>query len=261
MNAQLLQLVSPAPQARATQLACLAAASCLHLLLAAAMHDAHPTQDPLPLPPTEIDLSPPPVQPEPKPEPEPEPEPEPPPPAAAPRPVAQARAPRQPAPPSRAGALLTAPETAPVPSAEPVRFVSDPSGRSFGTGSVARGGSADRGLAGAVPSPAPPQPTAAAGLRITPADQLSRQPALLGDGCRGYFPERARQDQGSVTLLATLRADGKVARLQLEAESPTGEGFGDAAKACLTRGQFTPALDDAGHPTAARTRVVVRFAR
>mgnify|MGYP003471363412 CR=1 FL=1 len=258
MNAQLAQLSAPAPRARATWLTCVAAASCGHLLLALWMHDARSQPAAaLPLPPTEIELSTPPPAPAPPPV-----TPDPPPPAAAPHPVPRARVPRQAPPPApaRAGALLTAPETAPEPAAEPVRFVSDPNGRSFGTGSVARGGSAEHADAGAR-LPAPKPLPAASGLRITPADKLHRQPALLGDGCRGYFPEHAHLDQGDVTLLVTVLPNGKVARVELEAETPAGEGFGGAARACLTRGEFVPALDERGEPTAARTRVVVRFAR
>ena len=260
MNAQLDGLIAPAQHTRSIWLACVAAASCVHLLLALWMHVAR-TQAPvaLPLPATEIELS------APAPVPTSAPAalaPDPPPPSAAPRPVSRLRAPRPaPAPaPARAGALLTAPETAPEPASEPVRFVSDPNGHGFGTGSVARGGTAQHGAPGAV-SPTPQPLTAASALRITPADKLQRKPTLLGDGCRGYFPARAASDHGNVSLVATLFPNGKVARLELEAETPAGEGFGSAARACLTAGEFEPALDEHGAPTAARTRVVVRFAR
>jgi hypothetical protein len=181
---------------------------------------------------------------------------------AKPPPRAHTRAPAEPRPqPARAGALLTAPEEPEkeVPAADAVRFVSDPNGRGFGFGVVARGGTAEHGEARAVAAAPPALPTHEA---ITPADRLRRQPALLGrDGCRGFFPERAQRHHGSVTVIATVRASGAIARLEIEAEDPVGEGFAYAARACLSRQRFEPALDERGLPAAARTRIVLRFSR
>lgn len=163
---------------------------------------------------------------------------------------------------ARAGALLAQPEDAPAnPSAdEPVRFVTDPHGRGYGAGMVARGGTAEHAAQAVPPSeiPAPSRPMA----RLVFAARLSRQPGLGAvDPCRGFFPPNAHSSRGEVSVLATIRDQGTVARIDIESESPTKQGFGAAARACLTKQRFTPALDDAGTPTAARTRIRIRFSR
>jgi protein TonB len=193
---------------------------------------------------------PPPVTPEPPPEPEK--------PARAER--AKAAAPPSPA---RAGALLTTPEEpTPSPTAdEPVRFVTDPNGRGYGSGMVARGGTADHeDHAVPVPLAASTAPAAKPGLVF--AERLSRQPSLGAyDPCRGFFPQGAQTNRGEVSVIATVRDQGSVVRTEIESEAPLGQGFGAAARACLTKQRFEPALDDAGKPTAARTRVRITFAR
>lgn len=254
MSARLLQLLEPAPNARMIRNACVAAAGCVHVVLAGFLAD--PVAPELAIPATEVELEPikeaPPAQPPPEPPRAAQPEPPPP---------ARTHARRAPAPPSpaRAGALLTARDDTPdPPSEEPVRFVSDPNGRGYGTGIVARGGTAEHGESGSV---AWPQPPAASGPRITAADQLQRQPTLIGADCRGYFPDQARQDQGLVSIVATVLANGAIAKLDIESESPSGEGFASAARACLAKRRFTPALDRQGAATAARTRINLRFTR
>lgn len=202
--------------------------------------------------------------------PEPPPPPAPPQPAPAEPPPAQpVRAPArsnpaaEPAQPARAGALLTQPETpAPQPATdEPVRFVTDPGGRGYGSGLVARDGTAERadGLPAAEPE-APASAAKRAGLVF--AAKLSRQPVLAtADPCRGYFPKSARSDRGEVSAIATVRDHGAVARTEIEREAPLGQGFGAAARACLAQQRFEPALDDAGKRTAARIRVRIAFTR
>jgi protein TonB len=186
------------------------------------------------------------------------PEPEPPKPARAP----DRAKPAAPPSPARAGALLTQPETpSSEPTAEePVRFVTDPNGHGYGSGMVARGGTADHAEQ-VVPVPPVPAPSAAKpGLVF--ADKLSRQPSLgAHDPCRGYFPQAAQSDRGAVSVIATVRDQGTVARLEIENESPAGQGFGAAARACLNKQRFEPALDDAGKRTAARTRIRINFSR
>jgi len=257
VNARLLQILAPMPNARGIWSVCLAAAGCLHLVLATLFGDAPPPK--LSIPVTEVELEPPPAPPPPPPPP-PASEPEPPPAAAAPPPAKQrAKRALDPPAPARAGALLTAQETPDVKDDEPVRFVSDPNGRGYGTGIVARGGTAEHGE-GTTLRPEPP-PRAASGFRITPADQLRRQPLLLGDGCRGFFPNHARPDQGLVSVIATVQSSGALAKLDVESESPSGEGFAQAARACLAKRKFVPALDEHGEPTGARTRINLRFTR
>jgi outer membrane biosynthesis protein TonB len=255
VNARLFALLAPSPSARSIWSGCLVAASCAHLVLASLL--AEPSPPELPIPVTEVELEPPKELP-----PAPPASPKPPPSAAETPPPAKARTRRAPDPPApaRAGALLTAIETPEAKEDEPVRFVSDPNGRGYGTGIVARGGTAERGESSSVLRPEAP-PRAATGFRITPADQLRRQPVLLGDSCRGYFPDHAQQDQGLVSIIATVQSSGAIARLEIESETPDGEGFASAARACLARRRFVPALDERGEPTGARTRINLRFTR
>lgn len=202
---------------------------------------------------------------------DPEPPPPPPPAPVTPEPAPESEKPvraeraKAAAPPSpaRAGALLTAPEDpTPTPAAdEPVRFVTDPNGRGYGSGMVARGGTADH-AEHAVPVPPAPSPDPAAKPGLVFAEKLSRQPSLGGsDPCRGYFPQGATTNRGEVSVIATVRDQGSVVRTEIEHESPPGQGFGPAARACLAKQRFEPALDDDGKPTAARTRVRITFAR
>jgi TonB-like protein len=158
-----------------------------------------------------------------------------------------------------AAKLLTADETATADrNDEPVRFVSDPNGRTYGFGLVAHAGTAP-----ATPSATQPVRRAAAvDDGITPADQLERAPSLLApDGCRGYFPKRASADRAEVALVAVVAADGAVARLEIVAETPRDQGFADAARTCLREQRFAPALDQHGRAVRARTRIKLRFSR
>ena len=200
-------------------------------------------------------------------DPEPPPAPPPPPAPVTPEPERPARAERAktsatPAP-ARAGALLTTPEEpTPTPAAdEPVRFVTDPNGRGYGSGMVARGGTADH-AEHAAPVPPSPSPAPAAKPGLVFAERLSRQPSLgAHDPCRGFFPQGAQTNRGEVSVIVTVRDQGAVVRTEIESETPLGQGFGSAARACLAKQRFEPALDDAGNPTAARTRVRITFAR
>jgi hypothetical protein len=195
------------------------------------------------------------------------PPPAPPPPVAPPPPAVQPseppppRARAYPPAPARAGALLTAPEPETAPAAEePVRFATDPNGVGFGYGLVARGGTAEHGLeaaANAAPAPPPAQPRE----RIVPSDELAHPPTLVDADCRGYFPARALEDLGLVSLVALVAPSGAVARLEVERETPEGQGFAAAARACLQRQRFSPAIDRSGRAALARTRISIRFAR
>jgi len=259
VNARLFALterVAPSAGGRAW-CAHLAAASGVHLALALSFARGAP----LPVerwPVTEVVLEAPPAPPPPPPELEPEREPEPPPPAAAAPPRRTRERAPDPAPVARAGALRTATETPDRPDEAPVRFVTDPNGRGYGTGIVARGGLAEHGTGNTVTSRVAP---VAMSEHITPADELRKQPLLLGDGCRGFFPDQARPDRGQVSVIATVSANGHISRLEVESETPAGEGFGRAARACLAKRRFAPALDERGSPTGARTRVNLRFTR
>lgn len=231
------------------------------------------------LPPIEIEIEPasprpePQPQPQPRPEPRPEPQPEPvplPPPASAP-----VAAPAPAAPPAaKAGALLTANDDAPKPGDdEPVRFVTDPNGGSYGSGVVARGGTADVGAAGAKPdgepkangsasAAAPSAKPIAAPEALVSAKDWSRAPRLGDpDACKGFFPASADDDVGEATVQVVVKPSGEVASVTLVSESPRGQGFGSATRSCLAARRFEPALDKAGRPAAAVTAVRVRYSR
>lgn len=240
--------------------AALVAHAGLAFVLARNAHAAPPA----PPPPIEVDLAEPPPPAPPK-------EAEPPKPiehepeaavaAAVQKPVARAA----PAP-AKAGAILAAKDDAPTTKGEePVSFVTDPDGGEYGSGVVAKGGTAAVGLPGATlpsttasaaPAP-PPKPVVEA-----PVANLSRKPSLdVPDACRGWFPSSAEDDHALVTLRVIVRANGSVQSANVVAENPMGQGFGAAARTCLLARTFTPGLDEAGKPAMAQTTVNVRFSR
>lgn len=233
-----------------------------HVLAAGlALGETQPVAAPA-LSPVEIELAPPPPPPTPVATPAKEEE------RAAERPqqVKAAAAPPQPA---QAGALLTA-KADPLPSPaaeEPVDFTNDPTALRFGSGVVAIGGRAKVGLASAQPSTAP------AGLGttplgkvggdgLTPASDLSRKPGLgESDPCRGYFPSGAADDVASAAVMVTIGKNGAVSNVRLLSESPPKQGFGAAARTCMTSKRFSPGLDRDGKATATAIRVNIRFRR
>lgn len=168
---------------------------------------------------------------------------------------------------ARAGALITAKESAPsAKKDELVDFVTDPAGTSYGSGVVARGGTADRGERGATAAGAGSAPVrTVAGSPsdvLVPAANLSRRAALNErDACAGFYPSEADADSGAVTLTVVVRADGGVSSASVVSESPAGQGFGKAARACIQRKRFEPSLDQSGTAVAAATTIKLRFVR
>lgn len=204
---------------------------------------------------------------------EPPPLPPPPPPAPAPEPEKVAKATRAPAErapePAQAGRLLTAkPEAPPEQSNEPVDFVSDPNGTTYGGGVVAIGGKATFGKTGARAGVANHGDTVEAGPKrpagdgLVAASDLSRAPRLNeSDPCRGFFPRNASNDTAQASVLVTIGKNGGVSSARVVAENPGGQGFGQAARACMMTKRFVPALDRSGDPAATALRVNVRFSR
>lgn len=175
-----------------------------------------------------------------------------------------------PPPAARAGALhAAAPEAAPAQQTEEaVDFTTDPNGKSYGGGVVAVGGTAALGAAGARLSsavgsaPLAPPTARPAGDGLTPASDLSRKPRLPGsDPCRGFFPGAAQDDVGDVAVMVTIGKSGRVSHTQLLSENPRGQGFGAAARTCLSSQSFVPALDRDGNAAATAIRVNLRFSR
>jgi TonB family protein len=168
---------------------------------------------------------------------------------------------------ARAGALLTAKETAPsAKQDELVDFVTDPAGTSYGSGVVARGGTAEHAERGATASGRGVIPargaTRVGAAPAVAASQLSRRATLATQSpCAGFYPSEARADQGAVTLTLVVRADGGVSSALVVSESPVGEGFGKAARACLELQRFDPALDRSGVAVTAPTTLRLRFTR
>jgi protein TonB len=185
-------------------------------------------------------------------------------------PVARAPHPASAPPPAaRPGALHTAkddPAEPPKPD-EPLDFTHDQSVQGFGGGVVAVGGNARFGAPGAGLAPAANVPvrtgvaTPAADPVLDAAD-LGRKPSLAeADPCRGYFPAEASVDEGEASVLVVLAKSGSVSKATLLSESPRVQGFGAAARTCLSKKRFTPALDHEGRPAATAIRVNVRFTR
>ncbi len=170
--------------------------------------------------------------------------------------------------PARAAALLTAKaDPTPSPNAEePVDFTNDPSALGIGSGVVAIGGTAKVGLKHAQSGPVRPAAPAAApgpvGDALTPASDLSRKPSLgESDPCRGFFPGAASDDVATAAVMVTIGRSGAVSAVQLLSESPPKQGFGSAARACMSGKRFSPGLDRDGRPTATQVRVNIRFSR
>jgi len=62
-------------------------------------------------------------------------------------------------------------------------------------------------------------------------------------------------------VLVTIAKSGAVSKVTLVSESPAGQGFGAAARTCMSRKRFTVALDREGNAAATAVRVNVRFTR
>jgi periplasmic protein TonB len=218
------------------------------------------------------------VEPDPPP---PEPLPPPPPPAEeAPKPerdtpirsVPTARAEPPPPAPAAAGALLTAKEDPDQPKAteELVDFASDPNSRVYGGGVVAVGGTGTLGGRGTTPRAVaaaptrtvPPPPAPRPKDELTPVADLSQKPRLdESDPCRGFFPQSAVDDTAQVGVMVVVAKTGSVGQATVVLETPSGQGFGNAARACMLSKRFTPALDRSGNPARTAVRVNVRFRR
>ncbi len=204
-----------------------------------------------------------------------------PPPAPAPEPepavpptqsAAAQRSPVRAAAPAAAAAphVLTASEAAPPADPhEPFDFTSDPNSRAFGIGVVAVGGHARQGLNGARPGGhgsklvrARSTRGASAGSGLTPLSDLSRLPRLVRqDPCRGFFPSTASGNMGRATVRVVVGKSGSASRAMVLSETPTGQGFGAAARRCMLGQPFKPALGKSGAPTATAVTVNVRFTR
>jgi TonB family protein len=62
-------------------------------------------------------------------------------------------------------------------------------------------------------------------------------------------------------VMVTIGKSGAVSNVQLLSESPPKQGFGAAARACMSSKRFRPGLDRDGKPAATAVRVNIRFMR
>lgn len=91
----------------------------------------------------------------------------------------------------------------------------------------------------------------------------ARKPCLLAvpNPCRGYFPANAPTDHAKVRVAVHVDATGHARAKQLLVESPEGQGFGRAARACAAALRFAPALDSHGVAVAGEAKLELRFDR
>jgi TonB family protein len=138
-----------------------------------------------------------------------------------------------------------------------VSFVTDEDGTSYGSGTVARGGTAEASRGGGAPSPGSPS------ARLSPAAPSRARSASLSatDPCRGFFPRSASEDTARVTVLVELDARGATTRVRVVEEEPAGQGFAEAAQRCLEVARFEPALDGGGTATSGELKLTIRFTR
>ncbi len=207
---------------------------------------------------------------EPEPEPEAEPEPPPPPPKAeAPSPTPEA-APEPPPPPAEAGKVLTAepdPDE-PLDLTGDVGFVTGTGERyvggvtaSAGTGKKAvynRAASPEGvpGGKGKAPAPRrppiPPGPDLSRSVKAAPGNRLASCP----------WPPEADIEQINfmrVTVVVTTDPSGKPTAANVP--NDPGHGFGRAARRCVLRERFSPALDRGGNAISSSAAVSLTFKR
>ncbi len=162
---------------------------------------------------------------------------------------------------SAAAPLRTAQDSAPT-SDEPVRFVTDPHGSAFGFGAVAQDGTAQEGR-GATPAAAAPAPASPKQKSHAPyLGALARSPRPTAfDPCRGFFPKAAHAERGEAQMHVTVSADGRVVAISVLDETPKAQGFGAAARTCLSATRFEPARDLGGRAVAVVAPITVKFSR
>jgi TonB family protein len=79
--------------------------------------------------------------------------------------------------------------------------------------------------------------------------------------CSGVFPAQARSERGVVTVALRVSTNGRAVATRIVDERPAREGFGGAARHCLGRVRFQPALDASGQAVASTSVLRLRFAR
>ena len=90
----------------------------------------------------------------------------------------------------------------------------------------------------------------------------SGKPAIMSpNACKGFFPKRAVADEGTVSLLVSVAANGVTVDVRVLQESPVDQGFGTAATACVRDLCFYPAVDAQGAFVANKVPFRLHFTR
>ncbi len=78
------------------------------------------------------------------------------------------------------------------------------------------------------------------------------RPPPLDEALARHYPPRARSlgIEGSATLRARIRSDGKVDRIRVRSEHPPGQGFGEACRRTLAGSRWSPPRARNGKPVA-----------
>lgn len=188
--------------------------------------------------------------------------------AAAPSPP-RASDPRPPRPaPSRPEAASEREAEPREPAPEPVtpeRFARADVGAAFSTDAAssraADSGPLARGVAGSYGTSGPGRHW---GRGVQADARHSASPAHLvghGSSCADLFPHSANSDRGVVEVALRVAVSGQPLDSQIVDEVPRDQGFALAARHCVRRLRFTPALDGSGHAVASRSVVRLRFER
>lgn len=145
-------------------------------------------------------------------------------------------------------------------SDEPVDFFGSGDGE-WSLGGGGSGGASDRGrgprgagISKVATKPIPPPPS-------PPVNVVRRAALHVDSGCRGFFPDGASEDTATVTIKVLVGKDGQLSDVAILSETPSGQGFGAAARSCLKAARGVPALGVGGEAITAPLTATVRFSR
>jgi len=94
-----------------------------------------------------------------------------------------------------------------------------------------------------------------------PALPKGPKPTLQAFVHQCEFPLEAGVDRGYVRIFVKVDADGRPTSTAIACESPMGQGFAAAARACAARMSFEPVRNEAGQPQPSTAQFNIHFAR